>query len=307
MKKRFVLPVLGLLACAALSRAPVVRADGSTGAVDKATCLDAVSKGQRMRDTHQLVEAREKFRLCARAECPAVVQTDCAGWLADVEKTLPTVVLSAKDHGRRDVVDVRVSVDGQPIASALDGQAVGVNPGLRTFRFERAADGRTATSQVLIKEGEKARGVAVMLPGDQVVGTPGATGPATDASAEANRATTPSSSTSTVRVLGLVIGVAGVLGMAASAGAAVDAKSRDNSAANEPGTLRQTDSAGAVSEGNIATVILGVGGAMAVAGVVLWIAAPSGRASGPSAIVPEGGRNLMMGTDGRGVFLSGSF
>ena len=307
MNKRFVLPVLGLLACATLSRAPVVRADGTTGAVDKATCIDAVSRGQRLRDTHQLVEARDKFRVCARAECPAVVQTDCAGWLADVEKTLPTVVLSAKDHGRRDVVDVRVTVDGQPIASTLDGQAVAVNPGLRTFRFERATGGRTATSQLLIKEGEKARAVAVVLSGDEVAGSVGEPGTASDGSAGANGAPAPSQSRTTVRLLALLIGGVGVLGMGASAGVAVDAKSRDNRAANEPGTLRQTDSTGAVNEGNVATVLLGVGGAMAVAGVVLWIAAPSGRASSPSAIVPQGGRDLVMGTDGRGVFLSGSF
>jgi hypothetical protein len=303
LKKRFVLPVLGLLASAALSHAPVVRAD----TVDKATCLDAVSKGQRLRDTHQLVEAREKFRVCARAECPAVVQSDCAGWLADVEKTLPTVVLSAKDHGRRDVVDVRVSVDGQTIASTLDGQAVAVNPGLRTFRFERAADGRTATSQLLIKEGEKARGVAVVLSGDEVAGTPGEPGPASDGSAGGSRTPAPSQSRTTVRLLGLLIGGAGVVGMAASAGVAVDAKSKDNRAANEPGTLRQTDSTSAVNEGNVATVLLGVGAAMAVAGVVLWIAAPSGKTSSASASVPPPARDLVMGTDGRRVFLSGSF
>jgi len=283
----------------------MARADGTSGPVDKAACLDAVSKGQRMRDTHQLVEAREKFRVCARAECPTVVQTDCVGWLAEVERTMPTVVLSAKDRGRRDVVDVRVWVDGQQLATSLDGQAVGVNPGLRTFRFERSG-ARTATSQVLVKEGEKARSVAVVLAGDEAAALPPEQGPPGEASGATHTADASSSST-TVRLLALMTGGLGVVGMGVSAGVAVDAKSRDSHAANEPGTLRQTDSISAVNEGNVATIVVGIGAAMAVAGLVLWIVAPSGKASGPSATVPQRGRDLMMGTDGRGVFLSGSF
>jgi hypothetical protein len=44
-----------------------------------------------------LIEAREQLRACAAAQCPAVVQTDCAGWLAEVEKALRSVVVAAKD------------------------------------------------------------------------------------------------------------------------------------------------------------------------------------------------------------------
>jgi hypothetical protein len=308
LKTRSVLAVLGVIACAATIRAPVAHADGVAGPlerVDKATCLDAVSKGQRLRDTHKLVEAREKFRVCARAECPTVVQTDCAGWLADVERTLPTVVLSAKAHGR-DVVDVKVTVDDVPLASTLDGQAVPVNPGLRTFRFERAG-GASATVQKLVKEGEKAQGVAVVLSGLEPASTAlAAPGPGSETYATANREPISSRSGTTVRLLGLLIGGAGVLGMGAGLGVAIDAKAKDNSAANEPGTLRQTDSASAVSEGNVATVLLGVGTAMAVAGVVLWIAAPRARSDGPSttATTPK---HPTMGTDGRGLLLWGSF
>jgi hypothetical protein len=69
----------------------------TSAAQDKAACLDAADKGQQLGSAHKLIEARDKFRVCAAAGCPAVVQGDCAGWLDAVEKDLPNVVPLAKD------------------------------------------------------------------------------------------------------------------------------------------------------------------------------------------------------------------
>jgi len=304
LKTRSVLSALALLTCAAASRPLLANADGGAGPIDKAACLDAVGKGQRFRDTHKLVEARQKFRVCARAECPTVVQTDCAGWLADVEKTLPTVVLSARIRGGRDVVDVSVTMDDAPLVGTLDGQAVPVNPGLHTFRFERAS-GPAATVQKLVKEGEKAQGVVVVFSTAETLGA--APGPSSEAPSGPSRTPAMEKPGNAVRILGLLIGGAGVLGMGAGTGLAIDAKSKDNTAANEPGALRQTDSASAVGEGNVATVLLGVGAAMAVAGVVLWVVAPSTKSDRPAAPVSVRTPGLAIGTHGRGFLLWGSF
>ena len=78
---------------------------GTSLADDKETCLDAVSKGQRFRDTHKLVQAREQFRVCAAATCPAVVQTDCAQWLDSVDKALDVL---RQDHADLITMDVRM-------------------------------------------------------------------------------------------------------------------------------------------------------------------------------------------------------
>ena len=58
---------------------------------DKAACLSASQQAQNLRDAHKLVEARAQLRVCARKECPAVVQRDCLTWLGEVERSLPTV------------------------------------------------------------------------------------------------------------------------------------------------------------------------------------------------------------------------
>jgi hypothetical protein len=55
---------------------------------------------------------------------------------------------------------VRVSVNGQPLVTKLDGQAVPADPGLHTFRFEQT-DGTSATQTALVKEGDRNVAVAV--------------------------------------------------------------------------------------------------------------------------------------------------
>jgi hypothetical protein len=292
--------LLGVLTCAALSSAPA-RGDGTlsppevaagAGRVDTARCVDAVAKGQRLRADHKLVEAREELRVCARIECPAVMRSDCATWLAEIDTTLPTVVLSAKDGAGRDAIDVKVSVDGAPLAGTLDGGALALDPGLRTFRFERA-DGSTATAQVLVKEGDKARSVAVVLAvPNALVGSAEAGGGGPPAKGILPEPA-PSTSGSALRWAGLLMGGVGVIGMGVGAAVAFDAKAKDNRAAGELGPSRQTDSGSAVSEGNAATVVLGVGAALAATGVVLWLTAPSEK--------------LTVGTDGRGVIFRGGF
>jgi hypothetical protein len=132
---------------------------------DKADCLDAVSKGQRFRDVHKLVEAREQFRVCAAVRCPAVIKTDCANWFTEVEKALPTVVLAAKNQAGADVVHVKVTVDGQPLVSQLDGEAVPLNVGPHNFDFEQVVGAERFTRRVvaIVKEGQKNQLVSAVL------------------------------------------------------------------------------------------------------------------------------------------------
>jgi hypothetical protein len=241
---------------------PTVLLTTAAFADDKAACMDAASKGQRLRDTHKLVEARAELRVCATAQCPSVIQSDCAIWLADVEKALPSVVVTAKDGAGADLVDVKVSVDGRPLASKLDGQAVPMNAGPHTFHFE-GADGSILDRQVMVKEGERNQAVAVVL---------GAAAP------------TPSS---TWKTLGWVLGGTGVVGLGVGTVFGVIAMGDKNGAhcdANnvcDPGTTRGIKSAALVSDvGWIA------GGVLLAGGAALVLFAPSGSRK------PESGVNV---------------
>ncbi len=262
---------------------------------DKAACLDANGQAQTLRDARRLVDAREQLRICARAECPRVVRSDCVTWLAEVEKALPTVVLSAKDATGKDVREATVTVDGKALATRLDGQALAVDPGPHTFRFERA-DGAAATQQVVIRDGEKARAVSVVL----AAGAPVAPVPVpVPASPEPVPMPTPapqdagSRPSSSLRLVGWIVGGAGVVAVGVGGGIALAAKSKDQTAAGEPGLARQTDSQAAVQQGNVATLVMGLGAAAVATGVVLWIVSP--------------GSSTRVGTNGHELLLGGAF
>jgi hypothetical protein len=125
-------------------------------------CLADSEAAQRLRLSGKLVGARERFVRCAHAECPPVVRQDCEGALAGVDAALPTVIVAARDAEGRDVRAVRVTVDGEPFAQALDGRSIPIDPGAHTFRYE--SEGYVSVEQpVVVREAEKQRFLEVHL------------------------------------------------------------------------------------------------------------------------------------------------
>jgi hypothetical protein len=234
----------------------------SAFADDKADCVDAASKGQTLRDEHKLVEARDQFRLCARGVCPAAVRNDCANWLDSAERDLPTVVITAKNGAGAPLIDVRVSVDGQPLASSFDGEAIPMNPGSHAFHFE-APDGTKLDQQVVVSEGQHNQPIAAVL------GSP------TDKERALEQATVRSPSdrdpSSTLKTVGWVAGGLGIVGLALGGTfgiIAIEEKSDAHCDANkfcDAGPLNSSKSAATVSNvGLIAGGVLLAGGAAIV-------------------------------------------
>jgi hypothetical protein len=145
------------------------------GAADpaKAVCARGAEEGQRLRAQGKLREARESFTACASERCPALIRSDCSGWLAEVEAAVPTVVVrasAAEDLGR-ELYDVEVRVDGVALSSKLDGRELPVNPGEHHFAF--TAEGRAPVEDtVVIRVGEKHRLLTVALPSAHPVPAP---------------------------------------------------------------------------------------------------------------------------------------
>jgi hypothetical protein len=231
---------------------PTLLLASSAVADDKAACVAAASKGQRFKDTHKLVEAREQLRVCAAAACPAVVQTDCATWLAEVEKALPTVVVSAKNGSGIDLVDVKVSVDGAPRLTKLDGTSTAMNPGPHQFHFEA---------------GEKNQTVAVVL------GAPPPPPKMTPAVVDTAPASAPASGSSSWKTAGWIVGGVGIAGLGVGTIFGIIASS-DKSSAHcdsnnvcDPGTVSGIKNAARISDiGWISGGVLLAGGAA----LVLW-------------------------------------
>lgn len=131
-------------------------------AQEKEACVAASEDAQKLRKQKKLVAARKELLTCAQEACPAVVKKDCVSWLAEVEDSLPSVILSAKDGSGNDVTDAHVLVDGAPLVDKLDGSAISIDPGPHTFRFEPAS-GEPVETKVVVLEAEKKRVITVTL------------------------------------------------------------------------------------------------------------------------------------------------
>lgn len=259
-----------LLAAASLAVSTVLSGTAAL-ADDKAACLQAASQGQTLRDAHKLVEAREQFQTCARQGCPAVVRRDCANWFDAVGADLPTVIVSAKDGAGKDLVDVRVVVDGRVLTTKLNGEAVPMNPGVHAFHWE-LADGTSADRQVPVTEGHTNQTVEAVLQSPSAPPPP-----------ETSAARSSSGSPGAWKVAGFVLGGVGIVGLAVGAVFGVMAVSDKGSAhcdANgycDPGPLADARSAATVS-----TIAVAIGGGLLATGVALVLFAPERRTGGVS-------------------------
>ena len=132
-------------------------------------CIAAYEQTQSLRKDGKLSAAKAQASLCAHSDCPALLVKDCAKWLGELEASTPTVVLEARTAAGVAVTNVRVKMDGNVVAPKIDGKAIAVDPGSRTFLFE--GDGIAPVEQVVVlREGEKNRKVtAIVAPAPDAV------------------------------------------------------------------------------------------------------------------------------------------
>lgn len=103
---------------------------------DKKACVEAYVAGQVARRDGHLLEAREKLELCSQESCPSSTAKDCRTWREQLEAQTPSVVFEIKDEHGKARSDVKVTLDGQLLTETLDGRAISVDPGKRSFELE---------------------------------------------------------------------------------------------------------------------------------------------------------------------------
>jgi hypothetical protein len=123
---------------------------------DLKVCAAAAEDGQRLAAEGKLSSAREKLLSCARPQCRSLISKDCQKWLEEVDERTPTIVVAAVDTNGKDVVDVRVLIDGVVLAEHFDGRALAIDPGAHVIRVETAS-GLEAEERLMAREGEKER------------------------------------------------------------------------------------------------------------------------------------------------------
>jgi hypothetical protein len=253
------------------------RADNSD---DKKTCVASFDRAQRLRAEGKLRDSRDALIECARDTCPALVRRDCTQWMGEVLTSLPSVVIGAQDATGKDLVKVRVSVDGNVVADRLEGKAFAVDPGAHVFRYE-LPDGTAVEEQVLVREGEKNRALMARFPNAgtavvplSVAPLPPQLPPPTPTVRPPEEEPSTQSSPANL-IVGLVSGIAGLGALGGSlAFDLMGTSEADALPCGKTHSCSSADTAPASQKYTYADVLLGVGAAAVVLGSVVLIVRP---------------------------------
>jgi hypothetical protein len=229
-------------------------------------CLAAAESAQDLRDAGKLAEARKQLNVCTREGCPSLVRQDCIRWTDEVLATMPTIVPGARDPSGRDLVHVKLAIDGQLAGDTLVGNPIALDPGVHTLTFELVG-AQPVEYQIVLRQGEKNRVVVVTL-------RPATRGEDTTV----QRAETGQGDYwTTRRIAGAAATGGGVIAMVAGGAWALLARAQYDRATGETGLSRHDDSVSAIGKADAASVVLGVGSLLVAAGLVVWLTAPSSK------------------------------
>lgn len=153
-------------AAAAVSVTLALLAPARASAEPKDACISAYEQTQTLRKDGKLVAARAQAAVCAHDECPELLVKDCVRWMRELDESTPTVILEAHNEKGEELVVVDVSIDGEPLASRLEGAPVAIDPGKHVFRF--SARGATYEERLLVREGEKKKRIVAKLDAPRV-------------------------------------------------------------------------------------------------------------------------------------------
>lgn len=227
------------------------------------SCFEAYDAEQRLAERGDLLAAREELFTCGAASCPSGMQRDCVATLEALEPRIPTLSLAVVDDAGRDLVDVRVEVDGVPVRTRLDGRELPVNPGERVLRL--SSPGRTASEVRLVaREREKGRVVRVVLAASaSSPPTPPATPPPTAPPHRDEKRPVPLAS--------LVLGGASVAGLAVFAGFGISGLSARSALDDCAPFCSEADRDAARTRLRVADVALGISVVTLGAALVVYL------------------------------------
>lgn len=254
-------------------------------ATDLQACITASERGQRARAAGKLREARDQFQICGVEGCPALVRKDCVQWQSELSTVIPSVVFGAKDKRGRDLLDVTVSMDGDMLVKKLDGKAVNVDPGPHTFRFD-ATGAPPITERVLVKEGERARAINVVIADATELGERPPSAVVYSADRESRHSGGHTAYPWILGGIGVTTLAIGIVWLAATPafpdGCNQSTQTCARIATDTDAAYKDRQSRAGRADGqpSEAAVIMGIGGALLVGGIVWYLLEPSGSRSG---------------------------
>jgi hypothetical protein len=116
-------------------------------------CGSAAVDGQKLWRAGRLKEARGRFEICSRPSCREDIVHDCGTWLAEIDRAMPSVVVTARDAAGHVLTDVSVSIDGRVRDDGLL-RPVPLDPGEHVVVLERS-NATPLTRTITLREGDR--------------------------------------------------------------------------------------------------------------------------------------------------------
>lgn len=149
---------IGLAAWAAL----VASTGWAQAAPTVGECLAANQRAADLFAQNKLRSAQTEYLTCANPSCPEQVRTECTLRAEEVGAGVPTLMVTVKDASGNDLVSVKVTADGGPVAEAMNGTPIRFDPGPHTFTFE--VPGQPVVKRdFVLSQGEKGRRETVVI------------------------------------------------------------------------------------------------------------------------------------------------
>jgi hypothetical protein len=129
---------------------------------DKESCADAYERAQRLRKAHELKASRSELLVCSRPECPAWVRRDCVPWLAEVDASMPSIIIVARNANGSARTDVRALIDGATVMDRLTEDPIALDPGPHVVVLIAPGVARVE-QRITVREGERERRIEIKL------------------------------------------------------------------------------------------------------------------------------------------------
>jgi hypothetical protein len=267
---------------------------------EKMECVQSYEDAQKLKQEGKLRASRAELVKCSSEACPPSLRRDCGPWLREIDDALPSVVLGARSAEGHDLIDVRVLFDGAPLATALDGRAVAVDPGVHVFRFE-ASGLAPVEERVVVREGQKLRTVQITFAPARPVAPP-APAPQTDLASNG-----PVGPSRRVPVASYALGGLGVVALSGFAYFALDGLSKKSDLDRCRPSCAPGDVDAAKRSFLVGDVSLAVGVVALGAAAYFFFTRPSDVPEGPSAATSAARVDLGLVRGGAVATVGGSF
>jgi hypothetical protein len=186
---------------------------GSTGST-AASCEASYEQAQTERLAGHYISASSAALACSQIQCNQAIVRECMRLYESLQQDTPTLVFAARKAEGGELIDVKVEMDGKPVADRISGRPMAVDPGPHQFVFIEPTRGRVETTESA-RVGDHARVIEVTFPDPNAKAAAAAATPAAGPAPDQSKAEPASRG---IPPMTFVLGGVGVVGIASFIG-----------------------------------------------------------------------------------------